>query len=335
MEKIICLNRRNFIKATSATCIALSIPNLAMAAFSKTDKPIKIGLLADLHQDVMHDGKKRLSEFLNEMKSFKPDALIQLGDFAYPGDKNKEVIEMFNNAHENSFHVIGNHDTDSGYTKQQCIDYWGMKDCYYTQNIAGITFIVLDGNDKGSPTHGGGYASYIGEQQWIWLKDQLNKIEGPIIIVSHLPLAGAFAIDNAEDIQNILAKHSDKILLCINGHTHIDSLVRVKNVSYLHINSASYQWVGGKYKHMSYSKEVHDAHEYISYTCPYKDSLFATMTIDPKSMTIKIEGKTSEWVGESPAQLGVDQNPTLINGEEIAARIRSRTIEKVIQLTKK
>ena len=64
------LNRRSFIKATSATCIALSIPTIAMAAFSKTDKPIKIGLLADLHQDVMHDGKERLSTFLKEMKSY-------------------------------------------------------------------------------------------------------------------------------------------------------------------------------------------------------------------------------------------------------------------------
>mgnify|MGYP001946280201 CR=1 FL=1 len=322
-------SRRNFIKITTASSIALALPSSALAIFENQDKPIKIGLIADLHNDVMHDGKERLSSFLKAMKQYRPDALVQLGDFAYPGDKNKEVIELFNNANKNTLHVIGNHDTDAGYTKQQCIDYWGMSGRYYVKKVNGISFIVLDGNDKGSPTYSGGYVSYIGEQQWMWLKEQLKIIDGPIIIVSHQPLAGAFAVDNAEEIQDILSTASDKILLCINGHTHIDSLVRIKNVSYLHINSASYQWVGGKYKHQSYSQEVHENFKFIDHTCPYKDSLFAEMTIDPITMTVKIEGRTSEWVGSSPAELGADQHPTLTNGEEIAAHIRNRNIEKV------
>lgn len=325
------ISRRKFLKATTASCVALSLPTIALATLKNKSNVIKIGIISDLHQDVMHDGKERLSSFLQEMKQYQPNALLQLGDFAYPGDKNKEVIDLYNTANINSFHVIGNHDTDAGYTKKQCLDYWGMPGRYYVKNIEGISFIVLDGNDKGSPNHKGGYASYVGEEQWIWLKEQLQKIEGPIIIVSHQPLAGVMAIDNAEEIQEILSTASDKILLAINGHTHIDSLVRVKNVSYLHINSASYQWVGGNYKHNSYAQEVHDKYPWIASTCPYKDSLFATMTIDPTTYTVTIKGKKSEWVGKSPAQLGSDQHPTLTNGEEIAATIRNRTIEKAIK----
>ena len=115
------LNRRHFLKVTTASSLALALPNLLTSQFSSNEKLVKIGLIADLHQDIMHDGKERLTAFLQAMEQFNPDAILQLGDFAYPGDKNKEVIAMFNKAHNNSLHVIGNHDTDAGYTKQQCL----------------------------------------------------------------------------------------------------------------------------------------------------------------------------------------------------------------------
>ena len=327
-------SRRRFLKVTTASSIALAIPKVLMSQSGDNDKVVKIGLIADLHQDIMHDGKERLSAFLRSMEQFGPDAIMQLGDFAYPGDKNKEVIDLFNNAHNTTMHVIGNHDTDAGYTKQQCIDYWGMPARYYKKNINGVTFVVLDGNDIGSPVHKGGYVSYIGEEQWVWLKEQLTTIKGPVIVVSHQPLAGPWAVDNGEEIQEILGSAADKIILAINGHTHIDSLIRVKNIPYLHLNSASYQWVGGDYKHESYPKAIHEEFPWISSTCPYKDSLFATLTIDLANLSLKIEGKKSTWVGKSPAELGSDPHPDLIIGEEIAPQIRDRHIEKVFDGTK-
>lgn len=321
--------RRNFIKTAAISSLALTLPKSVWAAMETIKKPVKVGLIADLHQDVMHDGLQRMQAFVDEMKQIAPDAILQMGDFAYPGDKNKAVIELFNNAHSKAMHVIGNHDTDAGYTKQQCLDYWGMPARYYVEQIAGVNFIVLDGNDKGSPVYTGGYVSYIGEEQWTWLIDQLNTIDGPVVIVSHQPLAGAFAIDNAEEIQDLLGRYSDKILLAINGHSHIDSLLRIKKVAYLHINSASYVWLGGDYKHESYSKEIHEEHPYISYTSPYRDALFSTMVIDPDTRTIKIIGKQSEWVGKSPSELGADVFPSLTPGEEVAPRIRNRSIESL------
>ncbi len=67
------------------------------------------------------------------------------------------------------------------------------------------------------------------------------------MIISHQPIAGSYAIDNAEEIQKILSKHSDKVVLAMNGHTHIDLLIEVDDIPYLHINSASYHWLGSKY----------------------------------------------------------------------------------------
>lgn len=318
--------RRGFLQATAAASAGFALSGHLAAAFRRLKKPVRIGVIADLHHDVMHDGVARMKAFVKEMAVHQPDALMQLGDFAYPNERNKEVIDLFNQAHKQALHVIGNHDTDAGHTRQQCLDNWTMPSRYYARNIGGIWFLVLDGNDKGSPTHKGGYASYIGNEQTKWLKEQLANLEGPVIVVSHQPLAGSGAVDNAVEMQNILGEASDKVLLALNGHTHIDDLLRIKHVTYLHVNSASYQWVGSEYAHESYSKEVHAKHPSISRTCPYRDSLFAMLTIDPQNLMIRVQGRESEWVGQSPIELGADQEATLTHGEEIAPRIRDRRI---------
>ena len=162
-----------------------------------------------------------------------------------------------------------------------------------------------------------------------WLKGQLETLDGPIIVVSHQPLAGAFPIDNADELQAILGDAADKVILAINGHSHIDQVIRVKNVTYMHVNSASYQWVGGNYTHESYAQEIHKQHPWISHTCPYRDPLFALLRVDPAHATIHVEGVASRWVGKSPAELGVNKDPGLTNGEEVAPRIRDRTFVRV------
>jgi Icc protein len=327
--------RRNFIKTTAVSCLAFSLPEIAFSNFKNTGAAaaatIRIGLITDLHHDVMHDGLQRLQAFTKEAKKHHVDAIFQLGDFAYPGKKNKEIIDHFNNAHPTALHVIGNHDTDSGYTHQQCVDYWGMPAPYYTKEISGISFLFLNGNEKGSPTRKGGYAAYIGEAQISWLKNQLETINTPIVIISHQPLLGPLAVDNAQEVQDILSKFSNKILVAINGHTHIDALLKTKGITYVHINSASYYWVGENYKHQMYSQKIHDQHPWISSTCPYRDSLYSFLTIDPITFTVKIEGKQSEWVGTPPNELGANLLPDLTFGEEIAPRIRNKEVCKLKQ----
>jgi predicted phosphodiesterase len=316
------MKRREFLSATIGASLILPIASTLLAA-TTNKKKISVGIMTDLHQDVMHDGPIRLQAFLNEMKRNRPDAIMQMGDFAYPNEKNRDLIESFNNAHQNRLHVIGNHDTDAGHKKEEVISFWGMPNRYYSKEINGIWFIILDGNDKGSPKHKGGYPAFIGEEQTNWLKQQLIEIKGPIIVVSHQPLAGPMSVDNAEDIQKILSSASDKILVAINGHTHIDSLLDINGIRYVTINSASYFWVGSEFRHEMYSKEIHAAHPYIASTCPYSEPLFTVLTIDFKGGTIKIDGKKGDWVGKSPTELGYTDKTTIKVGAEIVPFIRS------------
>ena len=269
-----------------------------MATLSKIKRPIKLGMIADLHQGVMHDGPTRLKAFLDAMKKEKPDALLQLGDFAYPSKKNAVVTEAFTKAHPKAMHVLGNHEIDGGHSFDQVAKLWGMKGRYYTENVNGLELIVLDCNEK-PKNHKGGYPKYVGRKQLEWLDKQLKKLKGPIFVISHQPLAGPGSIDNAGEVQALLNGAADKVLLAVNGHTHIDHVARVGKLSYLHVNSASYKWVGGPHRHKSYPPEVHSKFRSIEYTCPYRDSLFATLTIDPAKGLIQLRGRESQWVGKS------------------------------------
>jgi Icc protein len=321
-------SRRDFFRSTSVVATSILLPRQVMAALSKIKKPIKLGMIADLHQDVMHDGPARLKAFLDAMEKEKPDALLQLGDFAYPTKKNEVVAKAFEKAHPRALHVLGNHEIDGGHTFDQVAKLWGMKGRYYTENVNGLDLVVLDCNEK-PKNHKRGYPKHIGQKQLEWLEKQLKTLKGPILVISHQPLAGPGSIDNAGEVQALLNAAADKVLLAVNGHTHIDHVARAGKISYLHVNSASYKWVGGSHRNKSYPPEVHSKFRWVEYTCPYRDSLFATLTLDPANGRIELKGRESQWVGKSPSQLAIPTKYGLTNGKEICPKIRSRQLGPV------
>tara|TARA_Y100000588_G_scaffold269201_1_gene284533 strand:- start:47 stop:1027 length:981 start_codon:yes stop_codon:yes gene_type:complete len=325
MKGATILPRRDFFRVGAVLGTSILLPRQVMAALSKIKKPIKLGMIADLHQDVMHDGPARLKAFFDVMKEEKPDALLQLGDFAYPSKKNEVVTKAFEKAHPKALHVLGNHEIDGGHSFDQVAKLWGMKGRYYTENVNGLELVVLDCNEK-SKSHKSGYPKYVGQKQLEWLEQQLKTLKGPILVLSHQPLAGPGSIDNAKEVQALLDAAADKVLLAVNGHTHIDHVARAGKLSYLHVNSASYKWVGGSHRHKSYSPEIHSKFRWIEYTCPYRDSLFATLTLDPAKGRIELKGRQSEWVGKSPSQLAIPTKYGLTNGKEICPKIRSRRL---------
>ncbi|MDA7671631.1 metallophosphoesterase family protein [bacterium] len=295
-----------------------------MDTLDSLSQKISLGVIADLHVDLIPDGAERLDSFLDEMTKTKPDALIQMGDFSFAKESNQKIVDRFNKAHEIALHVIGNHATDGGLSMEHVLKSWGMKDPYYHHVVEGLHLLVLNANEKGSVKHKGGYPKFIGKSQVAWLGKMLSSLEGPVVIVSHQPIAGSYAIDNAAEIQKILSKHSDKVVLAMNGHTHIDLLTEVGEIPYLHINSASYHWLGSKYAHESYPAEVHAKHSALKYTSPYREALFTTLTFEPKNRQIIVEKRVTQWVGKSPEELGLKREPE----GAVTPGIRARVIGK-------
>ena len=75
------MDRKEFLKTTGlagGTLLFARYPEL-----SPTDKKIRIGMITDLHHDIMHDGIERLSAFIKEMNADHPTLSFKEAIFAY------------------------------------------------------------------------------------------------------------------------------------------------------------------------------------------------------------------------------------------------------------
>lgn len=302
--------RREFIKLTSIGGMAMVLP-LDVFSSQFTRENIEIGLIADVHQDIMHDGEQRISEFINTAHKRRPDFIIQLGDFALPRPQNQSFLDIWNSYKGHKFHVLGNHDMrDFGFTREQTMTWWNMKERYYSFDKKGVHFIVLDGNDP-NPKPWSGYDRFIGDEQKNWLIQDLKNTTNPTIVFSHQTLQlESDGITNMQEIRSILENANtnagfNKVLCCLSGHTHTDYMMNINGIYYVQINSASYRWVGSKYETIRFSKEVDQQFGNIKKTIPYKESLFTFMTI--KNNKIIIEPRKTEFVGPGPDELGIPE----------------------------
>jgi hypothetical protein len=89
------------------------------------------------------------------------------------------------------------------------------------------------------------------------------------------------------------------------------------------LNSASNYWIGGNHLCVRYSDAVDAAFPYLKYTAPYRDPLFAVITCDGAGAAIGIDGRTSEWVGPSPQELGA---PLKDEAGGVTPQIRAREL---------
>ncbi len=313
------MKRRDFvIKALKGSVIA-SIP-LSLSSFNLKNKKVEIGIVTDVHQDIIHDGFSRLSFFINAMKKRSPDFIIQLGDFSLPREQNQPFIDKWNSFNGPKYHVLGNHDMrDFGYKKEETMKWWEMEKRYYSFDYNNFHFIVLDGNDK-NPRPWNGYNRYIGSKQKLWLKDDLKKTLKPTIVFSHQSLEAKGGVKNRKEIRNILensinkSDHS-KVVACLSGHHHTDYVKSINKIPYIQINSMSYKWVGDKFQYKRFSPQIEEAFPNVSKTCPYKEPLYAVLTLDSEKELLNIEGRKTSFISPSPNELKIPDaekiNPTI------------------------
>ena len=307
------MKRRNFIKNTAIASGAIVLPwQLSGKETAAKPKKLRFGLITDVHQDVMHDGENRLKVFIDESNKRNLDFAMQLGDFCCPYDYNKPFMQNWEQFNGPKYHLLGNHDTDGGFTRAETMNFWGMKSRYYSFDSGGYHFIVLDGNDP-NPKPWSGYNRYINKEQQEWLKKDLASTNLTTLIFSHQTLENEDGgVDNQKVIRQILegankAAGFTKVIASLCGHHHTDYMTQINGIYYVQINSASYRWVGGDHQHIRYSKEIDEKYPWIKYTIPYKDPLFTFMELNPEGY-LTIEGSSSEFVGPGPKELGISKN---------------------------
>jgi len=303
---------RRFILQLFLTVIICLYSATLIKAEKNSGQSVRFGICADVHKDIMHDADGRLEVFIRDASKRKVDFIIELGDFCRPYDYNLDFLKIWNSFPGEKYHVLGNHETDGGFSKDQVIRYLNSPGKYYSFDKHGYHFIVLDGNDQNpSPDKSPGYPRYIGEEQRNWLINDLKSTQSPVILFSHQSLEND-GIENRVQIRSILEKENQsagfkKVIACFSGHHHTDYAKNINGINYIEINSMSYQWVGEKYQMIRYSKEIDSKYPYIKYTIPYKDPLYAFVEINEKE--IIIEGRKSSFVGPGPEELGIPEPP--------------------------
>lgn len=305
------MDRKEFIAKSGIASGALLLGGFKASASSK-DR-VRFGVISDLHHDIMHDGIERLSAFISDMNTQSPDFIIQLGDLCFPKPENRPLMDVWDTFKGPSYHVIGNHDNDGGYTRDQVVEFWNAKAKYYSFDTKGFHFVVLDGNEHNeSDSRPVGYARYISEKQIEWLKQDLANTTMPTIVFCHQGMDNdAGGLENGTMLRYTLeqAKQKNgkpKVLLVLSGHHHQDYYNQINGIHYVQINSASYQWVGDQFTEIRYSEEVDRKKSAIKYTVPYRDPIWAMIEIDGQG-EINIKGKKTVFVGSSPEELGVNQ----------------------------
>ena len=258
---------------------------------SNTDsKPVKFMVIADIHHGYLKDVDKRLQVFLDQAKQEENvDFIIQLGDFILDPTESKsgDFLNQWNSFSGPKYHVLGNHDMDLA-NKAKVRAYWGMPANYYSFDVKGFRFIVLDGNhikqgagdyldyENSNYYSHSGNRGYFGLKQLEWFKEQLASTDLNVVVFSHQRLSdktdGA-DMKKAIDDANTKAGFG-KVILSLNGHGHRDLSKVIENVPYVEIPTAAHKWD---------EKAI-----------PYTTVRFAVVTLDPKG-AVKIDARSVEF----------------------------------------
>lgn len=334
------MKRRKFINQISMGAAASVIPS-TMLAFTPlvsnniSSSNLNFGIVTDVHKDLMPDADQRLEAFITQAQERKVDFIIQMGDFCFAEAKNKDFLKIWERFKGPKFHVLGNHDMDKN-SKEEVLDFLEMPKTYYSYNLGGYHFIVLDANFLYQDNKFIDYKNanfyvndtvrtYINDAQIEWFKADLETTKLPTIVFSHQSLWHyQWGVKNRLVLQKIMEAQKDKIICCLNGHNHLDYHHHQNGIDYIEINSMSYQWLSEKYKSNNrFPKEMYEQIGNLPHIGGYKDPLYAFATIKPNG-SMKIEGVKSQWLSPSPYEMGM---PKGMEGMVYSAEISDYNIK--------
>jgi 3',5'-cyclic AMP phosphodiesterase CpdA len=178
-------------------------------------------------------------------------------------------------------HAIGNHDvwgwgvSDSGvkndplYGKGFALEKLGLSKPYYSFDMAGWHFVVLDSTHPQNQPSENPYIGRLDDEQYQWLMMDIEEASitqnPPICIVSHIPIVAAceyFDGPNEESGNWVVPAawmHIDarqfrqlflrypNIKLCLSGHTHQYEVLDYLGVRYMTNGSVCGNWWNGIY----------------------------------------------------------------------------------------
>lgn len=267
---------------------------------------VKFSAFADLHHwsGFYINAPDRLAKIQKRAENENVDFIIHLGDFCSESMNSDELLKQYREFNIPSYHIFGNHDNDHAYY-MQTLEKFTMPASYYYFDNNGFRFVILDPNyfridDEYIHYENSNYFAHGDCRDWLppaqidWLEETVMTSPYMCVILSHESFERENdGVKNYMEVRKLIRRaNSDKrrVLMCINGHHHKDSLRIIDNVAYFDLNSCSYDWIDKP--HNFYPKELCEKHLYMKHTLIYNDPVHAIITLTDDG-TIEINGMES------------------------------------------
>lgn len=214
----------------------------------------------DMHySDVVTEGERKRPMSLEKVKKALAehgedcDFIVNFGDTADLFEEGKpqtllwkETADVLKNHGKKYYCLIGNHDTSTD--KKTWAEIMGMPSRYYSFECDGYKILVLDPNQNDEknpyPAEEIEWAyCYIDDEQFDWMKKEIEEAEGDVIIFSHeLFILGNRDNDDDHVIRNReklirLAEESGKVKAVFSGHYHYGDRVTHNGTQYITFRS--------------------------------------------------------------------------------------------------
>jgi 3',5'-cyclic-AMP phosphodiesterase len=276
-------------------------------------KVLRIAHLSDMHIYPKKSSFSGVDKLLNTIYSIKekPDLIINTGDNIMDSLRNdKQNVSRQWRAWNDSFNenidfdiinCIGNHDVwgwqrkkntfsyDKNYGKQWAMNELGLNNRYFSFDLTGWHFIVLDSTHPHPKKQD--FIAMLDDDQFEWLARDLKEtpVDTPICIASHIPILNFSATFNeqvrpkakvninanfwmhrdAERIGRLFTMHKN-IILCLSGHVHVHDRINANGIHYITGGAVCGGWWSGRYLFFPPAYAIVDLFDDGTYTYNYK-----------------------------------------------------------------
>ncbi|XEC92926.1 metallophosphoesterase [Paenibacillus tarimensis] len=211
---------------------------------------MKLVLMGDLHyhevdetvpgwQEASHAFYQALLERYLDIEA---DAHISLGDLTNYGTTAElhQVYEMLRRTGRTFYHVLGNHDLYAQ-PRDEVLRITGQAR-YHSIETERAVFAFLDTAKEMDLEDWGGW---LDEEQLLWLENVVNRSgTKPLLVFAHHPVymttkrsdRDKGSIHSDIDMWRIL-KRKEGMGVYFNGHTHVDSIVRQHNWTFVQLSA--------------------------------------------------------------------------------------------------
>ncbi|MCY2988752.1 MAG: metallophosphoesterase [Planctomycetota bacterium] len=225
----------------------------SMAVAQEAPRPqVRFGVVTDLHYaDKESAGSRcyretltKLAEAADRCQQDRTDFVIELGDFIDAADsveQERGYLERINAVFAAlpcaKHYVLGNHCVYT-LTKPEFLETVGRRDSYYSFDVGGYHFVVLDAcfRQDGQP-YGRQNAEWtdanIPAAELAWLHADLSKTSAKTIVFVHqcLDVGQPYGIKNAPEVRKIL-EASGQVLAVLQGHRHHSDYRELARIHY-------------------------------------------------------------------------------------------------------